>query len=55
VENLEAEEGAYVGDVYPSFEQVMTVYKEHRIVNGDNLTVEAKSLLKRIYRQMLAD
>ena len=36
VENLKTEEGAYVADIYPSFEQVVTVYKEKRIVNGFN-------------------
>lgn len=55
VENLQPEEGAYVADVYPSFEQVMTVYKEKRIVNGDNISAEIKEKLKVIYKQMLAD
>lgn len=55
VENLQAEEGAYVADVYPSFEQVITVYKEQRIVNGDNVSESTKGKLKIIYAQMLAD
>ena len=55
VENLQAEEGAYVADVYPSFEQVITVYKESRILNGANISESTKSKLKVIYKQMLAD
>jgi hypothetical protein len=55
VENLQPEEGAYVGDVYPSFEQVVTVYKETRIINGDNISPESKEKLLIIYKQMLAD
>ncbi len=55
VENLQAEEGAYVADVYPSFEQVVTVYKESRILNGANISESTKSKLKVIYKQMLAD
>ena len=55
VENLQTEEGAYVADVYPSFEQVITVYKEKRLVNGDNISASIKEKLKAIYKQMLAD
>ncbi len=55
VENLQAEEGAYVADVYPSFEQVVTVYKEQRILNGANISESTKGKLKVIYKQMLAD
>jgi len=55
VENLQTEEGAYVADVYPSFEQIITVYKEKRIVNGDNISAATKEKLKIIYKQMLAD
>ena len=55
VENLQAEEGAYVADVYPSFEQVVTAYKERRIVNGDNIGAATKGKLKIIYKQMLTD
>ena len=55
VANLQAEEGAYVADVYPSFEQVVTVYKEKRILNGANISESTKSKLKVIYKQMLAD
>ena len=55
VENLKAEEGAYIADVYPSFEQVITVYKEKRIVNGDNISTDTKEKLRIIYKQMLTD
>jgi len=55
VENLQAEEGAYVADIYPSFEQVVTVYKTKRIVNGDNVKADISQKLKIIYKQMLAD
>lgn len=55
IENLQPEEGAYVADVYPSFEQVVTVYKESRIINGDNISNAVKGKLKIIYKQMLAD
>ena len=55
VENLEAEEGAFVADLYPSYEQVVTAYKERRIVNGDNVTAETKGKLRIIYNQMLED
>jgi len=55
VENLQAEEGAYVADIYPSFEQVITAYKNKRIVNGDNIGAGIKGKLKIIYKQMLAD
>ncbi len=55
VENLAPEEGAYVADVYPSFEQVITAYKEKRIANGDNISESTKVKLKVIYKQMLAD
>lgn len=55
VENIQPEEGAYVADVYPSFEQVVTAYKESRIINGDNVSAAVKGKLKIIYKQMLAD
>lgn len=55
IDNLKAEEGAFVGDVYPAFEQVITAYREHRIVNGDNLSESTKKKLKMIYKQMLVD
>ena len=55
VENLQAEEGAYVADVYPSFEQVVTAYKERRILNGTNISKSTQGKLKVIYKQMLAD
>lgn len=55
VDNLLAEEGAYVGDVYPSFEQVVTAYKNTRIVNGDNMAPGIKDKIKIIYKQMIAD
>lgn len=55
VENLQTEEGAYVADVYPSFEQVITAYKENRILNGDNISAGIKGKLRIIYKQMLAD
>lgn len=55
IENLQAEEGAYVADIYPSFEQVITAYKNKRMVNGDNIGAEIKEKLKFIYKQMLAD
>ena len=55
VENLKVEEGAQVADIYPSFEQVITVYKKKRIVNGDNISEGTKEKLKVIYKQMLAE
>ena len=55
VENLQEEEGAHVADIYPSFEQVITVYKERRIVNGDNVSEGTKEKLKIIYKQMLEE
>jgi hypothetical protein len=55
VENLMPEEGAYAADIYPSFEQVITAYKEKRIVNGDNISESTKGKLKIIYKQMMAD
>lgn len=53
VENLQAEEGAHIADVYPSFEQVITAYKEKRIVNGDNISETVKKKLRAIYEQMM--
>ena len=53
IENLAPEEGAYAADVYPSFEQVITAYKEKRIVNGDNISESTKEKLKIIYKQMM--
>jgi len=55
VENLKTEEGAYIADIYPSFEQVVTAYKEKRIVNGDNISAATKGKLKIIYKQMVTD
>lgn len=55
IENLKPEEGAYAADVYPSFEQVITAYKEKRIINGDNISESTKGKLKIIYKQMMAD
>jgi hypothetical protein len=55
VENIQAEEGAYVADVFPSFEQVITAYKEKRIANGDNVSKSTKTKLRMIYAQMLTD
>jgi len=55
VENLKVEEGAQVADIYPSFEQVITVYKKKRIVNGDNISEGTKEKLKVIYKQMLTE
>lgn len=55
IENLKTEEGAYVADIYPSFEQVITTYKEKRIVNGDNISAATKGKLKIIYKQMMTD
>ena len=55
VDNLQVEEGAHVADIYPSFEQVITVYKEKRIVNGDNISESVKGKLKVIYKQMMAE
>ena len=55
VENLKVEEGAHVADIYPSFEQVITAYKEKRMVNGDNISEGTKEKLKVIYKQMLAE
>lgn len=55
VDNLKAEEGAYVADVYPAFEQVVTAYRNHRILNGDNLSAATKEKLKIIYKQMVSD
>jgi len=55
VENLKAEQGALVGDVYPSFEQVINAYKKKRILNGDNISEGMKKSLMIIYKQMLVD
>ena len=55
VENIQVEEGAYVADIYPSFEQIITVYKKKRMVNGDNISEGTKEKLKVIYKQMLAE
>jgi hypothetical protein len=55
VENLQAEEGDYAADVYPSYESVVTAYRQSRIVNGDNLTPEIKQKVRIIYTQMLED
>jgi hypothetical protein len=55
VENLQTEEGEYVGDVYPSFEAVMHAYRDFHIVNGDNTTLDIQKKIKLIYQQMLSD
>ncbi|MCK5675533.1 MAG: hypothetical protein KAH99_00800 [Verrucomicrobia bacterium] len=55
IENIQTEEGAYVADIYPSFEQVILAYKEKRIINGDNINAATKGKLKIIYKQMLTD
>lgn len=55
VENLKPEEGAYVADVYPSFEQVVTAYKESRLLSGDNVSADLLEKIKAIYKQMLID
>jgi len=55
VENLKPEQGAFVGDVYPSFEQVINAYKKKRILNGDNISEGMKKNLMIIYNQMIID
>jgi hypothetical protein len=55
VENLQAEEGTYAADIYPSYEQVVHAYKQRRVVNGDNVTAEIKQKIRIIYEQMLDD
>jgi len=55
IENLKAEQGAYSADVYPSFEQVVKIYKRKRILNGDNISGSMKKNLMVIYKQMLMD
>jgi len=55
ITNLKPEQGAFAGDVYPSFEQVMNAYKRKRIVNGGNVSKQMKSYLLVIYKQMLVD
>ena len=55
VENLKVEEGGHVADIYPSFEQVIKVYKQKRMVNGDNISEGTREKLKIIYKQMLEE
>ena len=55
VENLQPEEGEYLGDIYPTFESVMHAYRDCRLVGGDNITPSIRKKILIIYRQMFID
>jgi hypothetical protein len=53
IENLYQESGIYVGNVYPSYEQVVRAFASQRMVGGQTISPELKVQILEIYKRML--
>jgi hypothetical protein len=53
MENLAEDSGIYVGNVFPSYEQVVRGFANQRMVGGQTITPAIKSKLQQIAKRML--
>ena len=53
IENLVQDSGIYVGNVFPSYEQVVRGFAKQRMVGGQSISPEVKVKIQEIYKLML--
>lgn len=53
IENLSADSGIYVANVFPSYEQVVRGFANQRMVGGQTISSEIKAQIQEIYKRML--
>ena len=53
IENLVEDSGIYVGNVFPSYEQVVRGFANQRMVGGQSISPEIKAQVQEIYKRML--
>ena len=53
IENLVEDSGIYVGNVFPSYEQVVRGFANQRMVGGQSISPEIKVKIQEIYSRML--
>lgn len=53
VENLKEESGIFVGNAFPSYEQVVRGFANQRMVGGQTISADINSAIREIYKRML--
>jgi hypothetical protein len=53
IENLVEDSGIYVGNVFPSYEQVVRGFANQRMVGGQTISPGIKTQIQEIYKRML--
>lgn len=53
IDNLVEDSGIYVGNVFPSYEQVVRGFANQRMVGGQTIASEIKAQIEEIYKRML--
>ena len=53
IENLHEESGIYVGNVFPSYEQVVRGFANQRMVGGQTISPGIRTQIEEIYKRMI--
>ncbi len=55
IDELEESSGIFVGNVFPSYEQIVRGYAKQRMVGGQTVPADVKAKIQDIYRRMISN